>query len=119
MIYFYSNEFDPMTKEQLEIIENICNKMNEEDKFILSITDFEDKKYTNEYYGINGRKRKVYENIKRFGFKSHSGSKDRFIILRQVEKTSDFLAHCTLLKDYIYRNDFVILLDQDRYKNNI
>ena len=112
MIYFYGGAFNPMTKAHFEIIENIVKNMKKDDEFILAITDHNYKTYTYDYYL---RKRIVCKNLEKFGFKPRFESNSRFKILRQNERTFNFLAHCTLMKNYIYRKDFVIVLGEDEW----
>ena len=114
MIYFYGGAFNPMTKAHLEIIENIIKDMNNNDEFILAITDHDYKTYTYDYYF---RKRIVCKNLERFGFKPRFNVNSRFKILRQSERTFNFLSHCTLLKNYIYRDDFIIIVGEDEWND--
>lgn len=114
MVYFYGGAFDPMTNAHLEIIENICKNMNKDDVFIIAITDHD---YKNYLYDYQFRKRILCMNLEKFGFKPKFKQNSRFKIVRQNERTFNFLSHCTLMKEYVYRSDFIIVLGEDEWQD--
>lgn len=100
MIYFYGGAFNPMTKAHLEIISNILERMQIEDRLVIAITTHDYKKYQ---FSYDIRKDIITKNLLNIPIVGK-----RIKLVNQSERTWKFLNSLT-------REQVTIVLGEDEY----